>query len=345
MDHDERYKQGGRDWFSSCSNKEDLLHWYSLIDAKELIEKGFVFTRYLATEYHEYEQETVFIKESSLYREEIDIFELFGFPAPKYNVGDWVINEKSGKKDKIINATRLGYVLESGETIERADLDKWKIIEAPAKFNVGDWVVNEKDSTSHQIKDVIKYDEKKLGTEFTLTDGGWISKSEVNNYHLWTIKDAKPGDIVVIQNSTLIYKESNSEGDHISYFAATDVVDGSLLIGPGTCYAKYCYPTTLDQRRYFLQKVKESGYEWDEKNMRLINSTLKEKEEIDAGFTKMMEDDKVKGDIKFILANSDLSKVSTPFSDMLDWLVKKDRLMCCLREANKKIGELVEQNY
>ena len=78
MGFDERYKQDGRDWFSSCSNKEDLMHWYSLEDAKELISKGFVFTRYLATEYHEYDQQTVFIKDTALYREEIDIFELFG---------------------------------------------------------------------------------------------------------------------------------------------------------------------------------------------------------------------------------------------------------------------------
>jgi len=76
MDYDERYKQDGRDWFSSCSNKEDLLHWYSVKDAKTLLENGFVFTRYLATEYHEYDLETVFIKETSLYREEIDFFQL-----------------------------------------------------------------------------------------------------------------------------------------------------------------------------------------------------------------------------------------------------------------------------
>lgn len=77
MDYDERYKQDGRDWFSSCTNKEDLLHWYSKEDAKILMSKGFAFTRYLATEYHEYEQQTVFIKETSLYREEIDFFSLF----------------------------------------------------------------------------------------------------------------------------------------------------------------------------------------------------------------------------------------------------------------------------
>ena len=78
MDYDWRYRQDGRNWFSSCSRKEDLIHWYSLQDALDLIAHGFVFTRYLATEYVEYELETVFIKESCLKREEIDIEELFG---------------------------------------------------------------------------------------------------------------------------------------------------------------------------------------------------------------------------------------------------------------------------
>lgn len=60
-----------------CSNKEDLLHWYSLEDAQKLLENGFVFTRYLAIDYHEYENETVFLKETSLSREEINILALF----------------------------------------------------------------------------------------------------------------------------------------------------------------------------------------------------------------------------------------------------------------------------
>lgn len=77
MDYDWRYQQRGKQWFSSCTNKEDLMHWYSMEDAKSLMEKGFVFTRYLATDYIEYELETVFLKETSLKREEIDIAALF----------------------------------------------------------------------------------------------------------------------------------------------------------------------------------------------------------------------------------------------------------------------------
>lgn len=80
MGYDERYKKDGRDWYSSCSNKEDLMHWYSVQDALELMNRGFVFTRYLATEYVEYELETTFIKETALAREVISIEDLFRRP-------------------------------------------------------------------------------------------------------------------------------------------------------------------------------------------------------------------------------------------------------------------------
>lgn len=77
MGYDERYHIDGKNWFSSCSNKEDLLHWYSKEDAEYLIENGFVFTRYLAEDYHEFALETVFLKETCLAREEISFEELF----------------------------------------------------------------------------------------------------------------------------------------------------------------------------------------------------------------------------------------------------------------------------
>lgn len=73
MGYDERYHEAGLNWFSSCSNKEDLMHWYSLADAEKLLASGFVFTRYLAQDYREYKNETVFLKETALMREEIDI--------------------------------------------------------------------------------------------------------------------------------------------------------------------------------------------------------------------------------------------------------------------------------
>lgn len=77
MGYDWRYQQDGKSWWSSCSDRADLTHWYSKEDAQRLIDAGFVFTRYLATEYHEYEHETVFLKESCIAREELPLEEVF----------------------------------------------------------------------------------------------------------------------------------------------------------------------------------------------------------------------------------------------------------------------------
>lgn len=77
MGYDTRYHKDDRCWYSACSRKEDLSHWYSLQDAIDLINNGFVFTRYLATEYVEYENETTFIKETSLEREVLNIEDIW----------------------------------------------------------------------------------------------------------------------------------------------------------------------------------------------------------------------------------------------------------------------------
>lgn len=77
MGYDERYHKDGRNWVSSCSKVEDLKHWFSLENALDLIAKGFVFARYLATEFVEYENETTFIKETCLTRQEVDVRSLY----------------------------------------------------------------------------------------------------------------------------------------------------------------------------------------------------------------------------------------------------------------------------
>ncbi len=77
MGYDERYHKDGKNWFSSCSRKEDLSHWYSLEDALELLKSGFVFTRYLAVDYIEYELETTFLKDTALKREVLNIKDIW----------------------------------------------------------------------------------------------------------------------------------------------------------------------------------------------------------------------------------------------------------------------------
>lgn len=82
MGYDERYRQDGKNWFSSCTRKEDLTHWYSMGNAKDLIKLGFHFYKYLATEYVEYDKETVFVKDTALDRLEMPLEEAFNLGEP-----------------------------------------------------------------------------------------------------------------------------------------------------------------------------------------------------------------------------------------------------------------------
>lgn len=77
MGYDGRYHKDGKNWYSSCSRAEDLSHWYSLENAQYLVAHGFVFTKYLAVDYVEYELETTFLKETALAREVINISDIW----------------------------------------------------------------------------------------------------------------------------------------------------------------------------------------------------------------------------------------------------------------------------
>jgi hypothetical protein len=215
MDHDERYKQNGRDWFSSCSRKEDLLHWYSLKDAEELLKKGFIFTRYLATEYHEYENETVFIKDSVLVREEIDIFELFGKTKPMFKEGDWVVNERNG-------------------------------------------------GTVHQIKSVISNVSNNKNA-YDLTDGDYISTSSVGNYHLWTIKDAKPGNIIVEDSRYIAIYQNLTPTSKTTFrsFCFVDLDSNVFVDEGGSHNIKGSYPATKEQRDTLMKAMADAEYTFD----------------------------------------------------------------------------------
>ena len=77
MGYDARYKEGGKDWFSACKNKEDLTHWYSPDNAKWLVNNGFVFTKYLACDWRHYDKETVFLKGTAIERIVIDVNDIW----------------------------------------------------------------------------------------------------------------------------------------------------------------------------------------------------------------------------------------------------------------------------
>lgn len=94
-------------------------------------------------------------------------------------------------------------------------------------------------------------------------------------YHLWTIKDAKDGDILAGKidgdSYILIYKQIK-DGWIETYGHYYDSVDRFCV--PSQLFCREVngtfYPATKEQRNLLFQKMKEAGYEWDENAKKLI---------------------------------------------------------------------------
>ena len=150
------------------------------------------------------------------------------------------------------------------------------------KIKAGDWVVC--NNGPHHIFQVIerswpnaKYRDIN-GTEIFL-NVNTLDKQ----YHLWTIQDAKDGDVLFTSSTasheTFIFKSIDEKGNAECYFAY-DSEDGFRegkyhFIGS----AINCKPATKEQRDLLFQKIKENGYEWDAEKKELKKVEQKPAEE------------------------------------------------------------------
>lgn len=150
---------------------------------------------------------------------------------------------------------------------EKFGIDNWfskekEVDMVEPKFKVGDWITD-----GEAIFHVTSYDinygyqlETQKGTLFHFSD----EKVE-NKYHLWTIKDAKDGDVLQLGEVTAIFKKYIGQEKCICYCS---VCEGEFEIpienGEDNIYGcTNTTPATKEQRDLLFQKMKEAGYEWN----------------------------------------------------------------------------------
>ena len=164
--------------------------------------------------------------------------------------------------------------LDKEEQCEQGPIDK-----VGPKFKVGDWVVNTVGDTNQIVK--------VLDDGYTLDDSTFISNYwTTEHYHLWTIKDAKDGDVLVYVTDEedlwiMIYWSLYEpyEG-HVHYHA---LLVNNNFSDKGTCCISIdnLKPATKEQRDLLFQKMKEAGYEGDaeKKELKKIERNLAWSEE------------------------------------------------------------------
>ncbi|WP_296864909.1 hypothetical protein [uncultured Methanobrevibacter sp.] len=148
-------------------------------------------------------------------------------------------------------------------------------IDAPScepKFKVGDWCIDNEDNTIFQITKVLSnlyYYKTNEGKEYSCT-----RDSIERDAHLWTIQDAKDGDVLCCENGwTCIFKSLNINA--FSSYCFMDCSKWFCELG-GQCHSlneKICgkiYPATKEQSNRFFEKMEEAGYKWDNNKKELV---------------------------------------------------------------------------
>ena len=131
------------------------------------------------------------------------------------------------------------------------------------KFKVGDWIV---DNCSYvwKIEEILN--------QFYILKGveGWRMKTKIDwvddTFHLWTIEDAKDGDVIHFGTVTAIFKKYIGREKCICYCSFCEDGGFEIPIENGEDNVYGCYnatPTTKEQRDTFMKIMNDTGYEWN----------------------------------------------------------------------------------
>ena len=168
--------------------------------------------------------------------------------------------EKQGEqKQELLTKEKA---LKNSPFVEQKPADK-----VEPMFHEGDWVV--------QGCNILKI--RCVGDEYYCyeTVGGYVDDmlvSEIDSlYHLWTIQDAKDGDVLSDGTTIFIFKDLLSDGSVMSYCDYdTDSGDSDAFcpLSVNLMCSKIT-PTTKEQRELLFSKMKDARYEWDAKRKKL----------------------------------------------------------------------------
>ena len=200
------------------------------------------------------------------------------------------------------------------------------------KFKVGDWVVRGK--TIAQILDIQEQYYVGLdidGNDFT--SSRFLSDDKI---YLWTIQDAKDGDVLVCGENKLPFIFRKFDRFHpncpVAYCGIGD--DGTFIVSVGDSSlwtdSDVC-PATKEQRDLLFQKMKEAGYEWDaeKKELKKIEQKFKVGDTVKDPYgdlyhiTEIIDDSYKTDDGRFILFKN--QEVYTLFN-FTDWSEEDDRM-------------------
>lgn len=191
---------------------------------------------------------------------------------PKFEIGDEI---KTDNEDPltITKIDEQGYWSGDLFICNSEDSAKWELVgkhinKLESKFKVGDWILYSGDHYEG-VRHITKIDENGYYIERNGLPHGIIPFNHEVCMRLWTIKDAKPGDVLINWNNTIfIFKaiEDETVKFHIAYNEKWDAIKIPLtkLSHLGLSEPQFeFHPATKEQRDLLFTKMKEAGYAFD----------------------------------------------------------------------------------
>lgn len=154
------------------------------------------------------------------------------------------------------------------------------------KFHEGNWVV-QKNTGVYKVIEICKSWYEVIDFE----DNHYsISFDKEHMCHLWSINDAKDGDVLACNGSIFIFEEEYMAGKSTAYCG---LINGVFHVSSLGCWTnEKCYPATKEQQDLLFSKMKASGWSWNPTTKELSQSRV----------TKISDKDKIAADIIAIKA-------------------------------------------
>lgn len=160
------------------------------------------------------------------------------------------------------NIFKCSYPIKHGEKNPPQDVDEKQSEQNPGdkletKFNVGDWL---------QYRNAKPFLVEEITKQGYVNGDSCLPFNWENEIHLWTIQDAKDGDVLVASDGSIfILKEIVGCG--CKHYIALEKDKETISVNDNLKHfweaAGGVKPATKEQRDLLFQKMKESGYEWD----------------------------------------------------------------------------------
>ena len=211
---------------------------------------------------------------------------------PKFRVGD----EIETSNEKSLTITKIDEKGYWSEDLFICDFDEeclWDLVEkkpdvkVEPKYKVGDWVMLDRPVLITKVKNM------PCNThQYWTSDGTWFGNATKSK--LWTIEDAKDGDILLTKYNRPFIYNGKLNGDSIGAYGGICRLGDYFLESnypSNWSYIEGVKPATKEQRDTLFAKMKEAGYEWDNENKELIKINDSNSADVVNNLPKLTDED------------------------------------------------------